>query len=143
MKVYEAVKSLENKSCILIDEDGNKFQRLNNRSIMQIWNDNIRKNTGSVASSISNDEFIEKYLLSSFDEVKQWFHGNIKFPILCKVKEMGWSDYKTVCFNSKSGDMLNTQFSESYFLNYNTEIIPLDNTEIENFKNRISQIEEE
>ena len=133
MKIFDAIIMLEDKSIILVDAVGNKFQRLGNTQIMQIWNRKLLdKNDCSVASSIKNEEFLEKYLHTEFEIDEQWYQQEIEFPLLCKVKEQGWSDYKTVYFNSKSGFWFQTQFGESYTPTYNTKIIPLSDIEIKN-----------
>ena len=133
MEIYEAINLLRDDSIVLVNERGDEFQRINNDSIMQIWNKDLLENGDcSVGSSIKNGEFIEKYIKSKFDVVEQWYQKDIKFPILCKVKESGWNDYKVVCFKSKDSRSFHTQCSESYTPSYRTEIKPLTDNEIKN-----------
>lgn len=137
MKVCDAIKEMEDKSTILKDMDGNKFQRISSSQIMQIWDRNLLgKDDSSVASSIRNDEFLEKYLHTEFEIVPMWYDNFNKFPVLCKVKENGWQKHKIVCFQSRSDRWFQTQHGESYTPNYNTEITPLKDDEIDSFKGR-------
>ncbi|MGB7402672.1 MAG: hypothetical protein WA916_08825 [Arcobacter sp.] len=131
MKVFEAIEALKDESIVIRDTKGNLFQRTSKTQIMQIWNrELLEKDDNCVASSIGNNEFLEKYLHEEFQIEKQWYQDAYDFPILCKVKEIGWSDYKIVSFNSRSGYWFNTGFSESYTPSYNTEITPLSDDEI-------------
>ena len=137
MKIFDAIKELEDKSTIIKDTDGNKFQRISSLHIMQIWNrELLSKDDITIASSIKNDEFLEKYLNTEFEIVPMWYDNFNKFPVLCKVKEKGWGSYKIVCFQTLSCRWFQTGFGESYVPNYNTEILPLIDDEIDSFKGR-------
>jgi len=131
--MFNAIEELKDKSIILKDTLGNKFQRLSDSQIMQIWNrELLAEDDSSIASSITNEEFLEKYLHTEFEVVVQWYQGDIKFPLFCKVKEQMWSGYKIVCFQSRSCFWFQTQFGESYTPTYNVEVIPLSDDEIKN-----------
>lgn len=131
MNLYEAVERLKKKSTILMN--------INNENLYQRYNDDFiwetvthRKNSNTSGRTITNIEFIKDFVNDDFLEVGQWFHHNIKFPILCKV-QIGFSE-KIVNFTSRSGDWFHTGFSESYEVSHHNRITPLKDEELELFK---------
>ena len=139
MDIKEAIIALENKTNVLIDKDGNRYQR-NSDCIMVIFNKETRTDN-TVASGVNDKEFIRKHLDHYFDLDVQWYQKSLTFPILCRVRCPLWRDYKIVCFNSKSGNWFQTGFGESYTPSYNTEITPLTDDEIESFKRGFGVVE--
>ncbi|MFY9141505.1 hypothetical protein [Sulfuricurvum sp.] len=128
MKIYEAIKRLEDSSVILRNQNGELFQNYNSYSFFVTYSDTTRPTQGSIGGSIKHDDFIKTYLDDEFEIVPQWYN-DVKYPILCKVKENGWSDYKIVSIKSRSGVMMQTNFGESYILRYGIKIVPLSKEE--------------
>ena len=130
MNSYEAIERLKRRSTILMN--------INNENLYQRYNDDLiyetitNRKDNRVGGTIKNIEFIKKFVDDDFKEIGQWFHHDIKFPILCKV-QIGFSE-KIVNFISKSGDWFHTGFGESYEVSYHHKITPLTNNELEEYK---------
>lgn len=131
MNLYEGLERLKKKSTILQNmNNGNLYQRYNNDSIWETVTQ--EENSNRIGGTIKNIEFIKKFVDDNFQEIEQWFHHEIKFPILCKVKIE--SNEKIVNFISKSGDWFHTGFGESYEVSHHNKIIPLTDKELELYK---------
>ncbi len=136
MDLFQAIKELQEDKIILIDKNGHEYQRYSKDMIWRTYSKNSEEfKTGSLGGTIKNQEFLEQNINNLFEISEQWYQRAFKLPILCKVKENGWSGYKIVSLNYYNGTTFNTGFSESYFLNHRTEIIPLTNKEIKEFLN--------
>lgn len=132
MKIIDAIKKLERESVILEHiKTGDLFQKYNENLLMQTYKE---RKGNSIGSTIKNEDFLRQYIDDEFIEVEQWFYKDIKLPILCKVKESFWADYKIVSFKYISDVWFHTGLSESYTPSYRCKIIPLTDKEIEDLK---------
>jgi len=134
MKIFEAIKLLDDDRNILVCDKGHQYHKYNEHRIMVRLNlETLKDNT--TAFTIENDELIEKFKDSSFEQRLQWFQlKNLNLPRLCYVKVNGWSNPKIVMINYFSGTMFSTGYGESYIPSYHTTITPLTDDEIEALK---------
>jgi hypothetical protein len=134
MKIFEAIQLLEDDGVILKDKIGNKFQKYSDKYIYITYNNSYQLESGIVGKTISNEEFLKKYVDNSFEREEQWYDKKVKLPILCWVTTREWSKKKLVCLNYRSGNTFLTGYGESYTISHNTKIVPLTNQEIAEFK---------
>lgn len=128
MNIYDAIELLRDESIVLKNETDEIFQRENSYSVFRTYSEITKPSPSSIGGSMNNQEFLKTYIDDNFERVPQWY-DNIKLPMLCKVKERGWTGYKTVEFRYRSGSILNTGFSESYCIRRSIEILPLSKAE--------------
>jgi len=134
MDLHDAIIYLNDEKNVLKCSSGHIYQRYNKDNVYRIYSKNSEEySNGSIGGTIKNMDFIKENIKSIFDKELQFYQKEMTFPMLCKVKESGWSSYKTVCFNSFSGTMFSTGFGESYLPTVRTEIIPLNKKEIKSF----------
>lgn len=130
MKIIEALKRLDKKSTILQNmSNGNLYQRYSQNVV---WETITSPKDNVTGRTLQLDDFLKNYINDDFQELSQWYHQNIKFPILCKVSING--NYKILSFISKSGDWFHTGFGESYEINIHNKIIPLLDSELDLLK---------
>jgi len=135
MNLHDAILYLNKEENVLDDIFGNRYQRYNKDFIHITYAKNSKEyEEGSLSTTMSNMSFIKENIDNKFIKNLQFYQKEIKFPLLCKVKTSEFQNYKIVCFKSYSGNMFNTGFGESYIPSIRTEIIPLTNKEIEEFK---------
>lgn len=128
MNIYEAIELLRDESIVLKNERDQIFQRQNDYSVFRTYTEATKPSPGSIGGTMNNQEFVKTHVDDNFERVPQWY-DNIKLPILCKVKESGWTSYKTVEFRYRSRATLQTGFGESYSIRRGIEIIPLSKKE--------------
>jgi len=128
MNIYEAIELLRDESIVLKNERDEIFQRQNDYSVFRTYSEATKPHCNSIGGSMNNQEFLKTYIDDNFERVPQWYE-DIKLPILCKVKESGWTGYKIVEFKYRSGSMLQTGFGESYRISRSVEILPLSKKE--------------
>lgn len=128
MNIYEAIELLRNESIVLKNERDEIFQRQNDYSVFRTYSEVTKPHCNSIGGSMDNQEFLKTYIDDNFERVPQWYE-DIKLPILCKVKENGWTGYKIVEFKYRSGSILQTGFGESYRISRRVEILPLSKKE--------------
>jgi len=140
MKMFEAIRALEYGSTVLINQKGDRFQKHSDNRITVVFSKEEEEGSpdGSMCASetIDNDLFVEKYGSDTFEVEEQWYDkSGIKFPVLCWVTTPSWQfAKKAVLISSRSGDLFNTGFGESYIVSASTKIVPVSDDELEAFK---------
>lgn len=130
MKIIEALKRLDKKSTILQNmSNGNLYQRYSQNVV---WETITSPKDNVTGRTLQLDDFLKNYINDDFQELSQWYHQDIKFPILCKVSING--NYKILNFISKSGDWFHTGLAESYEISIHNKITPLSDSELDLFK---------
>lgn len=128
MNIYEAIDLLRDESIVLKNERDEIFQRDNSYSVFRTYSESTKPHYNSIGGSMNNQEFLKTYIDDNFERVPQWY-DNLKLPILCKVREQGWTGFKIVEFKYRNESMLQTGFGESYRICRNIEIQPLSKKE--------------